>query len=156
MQKVKENLNANISVEGLVGSVSVARVNNSDLLAISASNANPELARDIVNEVVKIFSENVKEIYKIDNVYVIDTPTVSNAPYNINHTKDVGIFACVGIFVACAYVFLYTFLDNTVKSATDIENFLGIKTLITIPKIFIQILHIFPISMRRCSRIMSA
>lgn len=133
MQEVKNNLDSDISVEGLVGSVSVARVNNSDLLSISASNANPELAKDIVTEVVKIFSENVKEIYKIDNVFVIDTPTISTAPYNINHAKDVGIFACVGIFVAFAYVFLYTFLDNTVKSATDIENFLGIKTLITIP-----------------------
>ena len=133
MAEVKKNLDSDISVEGLVGSVSVARVNNSDLLSISASNANPELAKEIVTEVVKIFSENVKEIYKIDNVFVIDTPTVSSAPYNINHAKDVGIFACVGVFVAFAYVFLYTFLDNTVKSATDIENFLGIKTLITIP-----------------------
>lgn len=133
MEQVKDNLGVDISLEMLMESVSVDRVNNSDLLAISVSNPSGQVAKNIVTKVVEVFSEQVKEIYKIDNVYVIDEPTVPTEPYNINHSRDITIFICLGIIIAATYVFIYNVLDNTVKSAEDIEEILKVKNLITIP-----------------------
>lgn len=133
MKQVKANLGTDISIETLMTSVSVDRVNNSDLLAISVSNPSGQMAKDIVTKVVEVFSEQVKEIYKIDNVYVIDEPTVPTEPYNIDHNKDIIIFTCLGFIVACIYVFIYNLLDNTVKTGEDIEELLKVKNLITIP-----------------------
>lgn len=133
MEQVKDNLGVDISLETLMESVSVDRVNNSDLLAISVSNYSGQVAKNIVTKVVEVFSEQVKEIYKIDNVYVIDEPTVPTEPYNINHSRDITIFTCFGIIIAVTYVFIYNILDNTVKSAEDIEELLKVKNLITIP-----------------------
>jgi capsular exopolysaccharide synthesis family protein len=133
MEAAKENLNYDISVDALISSVSVSRVNDSDLLAITASNIDPNVAKDIVTSVVSIFAEKIKTIYKIDNVYVIDTPVAASGPYNINHKKDILMSACIGALVAAAYVFLWIFIDNTVKNSDDIENIVKIKNLINIP-----------------------
>ena len=69
-------LDSDLDEEEIMKSVSVSRVNNSDLLEVTATNRDPKLAKDIVKSVVNIFSENVKEIYNISNVYVIDDATI--------------------------------------------------------------------------------
>ena len=37
--------------------------------------------------------ENVKEFYGVQNVHVVDAAEVPQEPYNINHVKDIVIFA---------------------------------------------------------------
>ena len=133
IHEVGKSLNEKIDEKEIMKSVSVRRVNNSDLLDVTATNSNPKIARDIVKSVVQIFSENVKEIYNISNVYVIDDAKIENTPYNINHIKDVLIFFLIGLFISAGYIFLYYIIDNTIKSSYDIETFLKSRILITIP-----------------------
>lgn len=133
IHEAADALNSKIDEEEIMKSVSVSRVNNSDLLEVTATNRDSKLARDIVKSVVNIFSENVKEIYNISNVYVIDDATIEDLPYNINHARDVLIFALIGLFVSSGYVLLYNIIDNTVKGSYDIETVLKSKILITIP-----------------------
>lgn len=133
IQDVIQSLNMDLETEEIMKSISVSRVNNSDLLEVTATNRNPKLAKEIVKSVVNIFSENVKEIYNISNVYVIDDANVEDIPYNVNHVRDVLIFSLIGLFVSSGYVLLYNIIDNTVKGTYDIENIIKSKILITIP-----------------------
>ena len=61
--------------------------------------------------------EKVTEIYKINNVQVVDQAEVSTTPSNVNHTKDVIMFAAIGIVVSIIYVIGANMLDTTVKTA---------------------------------------
>ncbi len=133
MEEVKDRLQYDISVDNLLENVTVTRINASDLLQVTATNADPKVARDIVSEVVDVFSGHIKEIYKIDNVYIIDRPTVATVPFNIHHEKDIATFALIGTFTACVYVVLCIFIDNTIKNSNEIENLLKVRTLISIP-----------------------
>ena len=54
-------------------------------------------------------------------------------PYNINHVKNVVIFAFVGIVVASMYVLVINMLDTTIKSSEDIEKITGFTVLASIP-----------------------
>ena len=72
-------------------------------------------------------------IYNIDNIHVVDEAEESNAPSNINHTKDVLIFAFIGIVASVIYVFVDNMLDTTVKNAEDIEKTCGVALIASIP-----------------------
>ena len=75
----------------------------------------------------------VSDIYKINNVHVVDEAEIETTPYNINHVKDIVMFAFIGLVVACIYVILANMLDTTVKTKEDVEKKLGLTVLTIIP-----------------------
>ena len=106
---------------------------NADMIDIIVKNDDPVVAQKIANETAKVFIENVKQYYKIENLYIYDEAEVENEPYNINHKKDVLIFAVIGIVIAFGYVLILNMLDTTIKSAQDIEKISGVTVLASIP-----------------------
>ncbi|MCX4304096.1 MAG: polysaccharide biosynthesis tyrosine autokinase, partial [Clostridia bacterium] len=58
---------------------------------------------------------------------------IEYVPYNINHVRDIAISILMGLIISILYVYIYSFVDNTVKSSKDIEELLNVKTLINIP-----------------------
>ena len=123
---IREVIN-NLGIDGLEEeelkkSVTVNAVEDTEVIKITVTNKNPDYAAKIANEIANVFSKKVTEIYKINNVYIVDVAEIENEPYNINHIKDIVIFAFIGIVIACAYILIANMLDNTIKSETDIEK----------------------------------
>lgn len=134
LRKVINELNINNLTEGsLKKSIKVSEITNTEMIKISVTNANPNYAQQIANKIAEVFSEKIADIYKINNVYVVDRAEASEAPSNINHAKDIIIFMFIGIVIACGYVLLINMLDNTVKTEADIEKITGLKVLASIP-----------------------
>ena len=100
---------------------------------VEMNNITRENAARIANELANVFIEQVKEIYNIDNIHIVDEAEESDAPSNINHTKDVLIFAFIGIVASAIYVFIDNMLDTTVKNAEDIEKTCGVALIASIP-----------------------
>lgn len=130
--KVMENLNLNMTLAELQKSINVTSITDTELIRITVTNKDPELACKIANEVAKIFIEKTDEIYKINNVHVLDEAEPSYEPSNINLVKNVVIFAFVGFILVSAYILLVNMLDTTVKTDTDIEKALKIPVLASI------------------------
>jgi len=105
----------------------------------SQSNANGITTNDLTlnSKLVSTYSDMVsgnkiiREVIK--NLYIYDEAEVENEPYNINHKKDVLIFAVIGIVIAFGYVLILNMLDTTIKSAQDIEKISGVTVLASIP-----------------------
>lgn len=135
LRQVISNLGINVNEGALRNNVAVKSVKDTELIEITVKNENAIYAEQIANEIAKVFTEKVKEIYNINNVQVVDEAEVSTAPSNINHTKDVVIFAFIGLVIAVAYVLIANMLDTTVKTAEDIEKGFGIPVLVSIPMI---------------------
>ncbi len=132
---VIENLNLSIKDTELKKQVSVSAVEDADIIRITVTNEDADEAAKIANEIAKVFSEKVKELYKINNINVLDQAIPNYTPSNINHTKDVIIFAFIGVVISVAYVLLANMLDTTIKSTEDIEKGFGIPVLVSIPLI---------------------
>ena len=133
LKEVINNLGINKSEEQLKSNVSVSAVKSTQVIQINVTDPNPTQAKMIADEIAKVFSVKVSEIYKMNNVHVMDEAEISETPYNINHIKDIAIFAFVGIVVACIYVLIANMLDTTVKTKEDVEKKLGLTVLTTIP-----------------------
>ena len=133
LSQVISNLGMNISWESLRNNVKVSSVEDTEVIEISVTTNNAENSANIANEIAKVFTEKVAEIYNINNVHVVDEAEPENTPSNINHEKDVIIFAFIGLVVAVIYVLLANMLDTTVKTAEDIEKEFKLPVLASIP-----------------------
>ena len=130
MRQVISNLGIDLKESELRKNIKVSSVKDTELIEISVTNAN---ASKIANEIAKVFTAKVSEIYNINNVYVLDEAETSNTPSNLNHVKNVMIFAFVGVVVSVMYVLLINILDTTIKSSEEIEKDFKIPVLATIP-----------------------
>ena len=117
----------------LKSNITVSSVKDTELIEIQVKNEKPFEAAEIANEIAKVFSEKVQEIYNLDNVYVVDKAEIPERPSNENHKKDIAIFAMVGLVVAAGCVLLENLLDTTVKDPEEIEKNFKIPVLASIP-----------------------
>ena len=133
LNEVISNLGMDISWESLKNNVKVSAVEDTEVIEISVTTENAVDSAKIANETANVFTKKVAEIYNINNVHVVDEAEVENAPSNINHEKDVIIFAFIGLVISVIYVLITNMLDTTVKTAEDIEKEFKIPVLASIP-----------------------
>lgn len=131
-ERVIENLNLDMELSKLQSSIAVSSISDTELIRITVTHTDPELACTIANEVAKAFIEKVDNIYKVSNVHVLDEASPSYIPSNIHLTKNVAIFAFAGLILVSSYILLINMLDTTIKADTDIERVLKVPVLASI------------------------
>lgn len=135
LREVISNLNIDLEEEILKNYITVSAVEDTELIEITVRNEEPSNAAVIANEIAEVFTDKVKEIYNINNVQIVDKAEISSEPANINHAKDVIMFASIGLVIAIIYVIVANMLDTTIKTAEDVETAYNIPVLVSIPMI---------------------
>lgn len=135
LKTVIENLSLKYSVDELEEKIVVSNKDNTEIIIIDVTDKDSELAAAIANEVVKVFGEEIKRHYKLQNVSVVDVAEETEQPYNINFVKDTVIYVLIGLVLATGIVFVTFYFDTTVKNAEVIENKLGLPVLGIVPKV---------------------
>ena len=115
LRTVISNLGITMDENSLRKRVSVTSVKDTELIEITITNEDPSIAAKIANETAKVFTENVTEMYNINNVHVVDEAEVASSPSNIHHKKNIVIFAGIGFAIAAVYVLLLHIFDTTIK-----------------------------------------
>ena len=133
LSQVISNLGININEDELRKNISVTAVKDTELIEIAVTTQNPEYAPRIANETAKVFIQKVAEFYNINNVHIVDEAELSQEPSNINHQKDIIIFAFIGLVVSVVYVLVANMLDTTIKTAEEIEKYFKVPVLASIP-----------------------
>lgn len=134
LSKVKENLQLNITVEELSKNISIKEIEDTQLIKINITDRDASQAQRICREINNVFINEIKNIYNIENVTVVDEASLEEKPYNINHIKDIIIALTIGIAVSGFFVFITYALDTTVKIEQDIEDYVELKVIGTVPK----------------------
>lgn len=135
VREVIDRLDLDISQDELISKISVKSKQDTELLEISVTYNNPVIAANIANTLGEVFTEKVKDVYNIENVSIIDVAEISDAPYNVNITKTVVIFAVVSLFIAFVTIFIKVYFNNTVKTEEEISKLLGLPVLAVIPEL---------------------
>lgn len=134
--QVLQNLNMpNMNEDEVRKNISVKAVEDTQVIEITYVNEEPKIAYLITAELAKVFSEKVVEIYNINNVYIVDKAELASEPYNVNHIKDILIFAIGGFGLACVIIFIFSLFDTTVKTQEDVEKKTGLSVLAQIPAV---------------------
>ena len=133
LKEVKENLKIDIDEDILKEMVKVEIVPETEVIEITVTSESSSEACKITNEVTKVFSEKIKEINNAQTVYIVDRAEESNIPYNVNHLRDICVFALIGFVISIIILIMIIVTDTTIKSVDDIENEIGLKNLSVVP-----------------------
>lgn len=133
LNQVINNLELNTSAEQLKKQVNVTTEDDTEIIRISVNSENAENARDVANEIARVFSNDVARYYSIKNVAIVDYAEVASNPYNISLLKTTVLALLIGIVLACAAIFIMFYFDTTIKSVEEIEGKIGLPTLGVVP-----------------------
>ena len=133
LRQVINNLNLNMTEKELLKKLKVNVATDTYIIEITVSNVSPQIATNITRELSKIFLKEIKEIYNLENIGVVDEAEVPTQAYNVNHTKDMIMFFGIGILVSSVIIILTIIFDNTIKTEKDIEEYTELKSLGKIP-----------------------
>lgn len=133
LNTVNDNLELKYSYKELSGMVSVTAVEESDLIKITVSSENKEEAAEIANEIAKVFTKEVQNVYNLENIYTLDKANISKEPYNINYIKDNIIYLAIGLVLTCGVVFIMYYFDTTLKSSEVVEDKFDLPVLGIVP-----------------------
>ena len=130
LEQVNEKLNLNMTAQELTKKVNVANEKDSQVIAVTAEDKDPKIARDIANATADVFKGEVAKIMNVDNVTVISKAEVAEnqSPIKPVPMLNVAIAFVVGLMASVGLAFLLEYLDNTVKKE-DVENLLGLPVL---------------------------
>lgn len=133
LEQVIADLDLDYSVSSLKGMITVENKENTRIIAITITDTNPERARKIADAIRATSAVKIKEVMGIENVNVVEPASLSTSPVSPNVFKNMLIGAALGMVLAIAVVIIRHITDDTIKSPDDIEKYLGISTLATIP-----------------------
>lgn len=134
VEKVIENLDLNISVDAFIKNLSVQTVKDSRLFTINFQHTNPELARDVANELAVILVDKASTIIDVKNIQIVDVALLPAHPIEPNKKMNVAVAGVLSIMLAFFVIILLEYLDNTFKSEDDVERILGLTVIGVIPK----------------------
>ena len=112
LEDVIKNLKLDYEYENLTDNVTVSPVKDTQIISISVQDTNPKKARDIANEIPKVFEKEVKRITKANDIQVIDKAILPQNPIKPNKMMNVLIAAVLGMMIGLFVVFLIEYLDN--------------------------------------------
>ena len=121
LKQVINNLNLNIQEGQLLSKIEINIIKDTHIMEISVSDTDPQMATNITKELSNVFLNEIKQIYNLNNIGIVDEAQLPDTPYNINHIKDMFVFVCMGIVVSFAYIVIIYLFDNTIKKEEDIK-----------------------------------
>lgn len=133
VEEVIENLNLDTDYKTLTEDITVENPSDTRILNISVDNHDAELAAEIVNEISSVSSEFIGDKMEVTPPKIIEKgeiPTLKSGP---SITKNTLLGILIGLLISGGIVVVMTIMDDTIKCEDDIEKYLGIPMLASVP-----------------------
>lgn len=133
LDQVISVLNLDMGPAELGNMITTENPENTRILTISVESAVPEEAQAIANAVREAASVTIQEIMEIDAANTIEEANLPESPSSPSTMRNTVIGGALGILLAAGIVVLIFLLDDTIKNPDDVENYLGLNVLTSIP-----------------------
>jgi capsular polysaccharide biosynthesis protein len=131
LDKVVKELGLPQSAEALADQITVASVDNTQVVSISVIDSDPNRAAEIANRTAKVFKVEIKKIMGFEGVRFLSDAKVNPSPINQsqNKIKLVIIAFIAGVGIGIGLIFLLESLDDSIRSDREVEEMLGLPVL---------------------------
>lgn len=134
LKEVITILNLNMTTKTLASSVSVTLLEDTRILQIDVVNSSPHLAKEIADTLRDAVNAKTKDVMGgIEAINAIDEATLPVVPSSPNVIKNTLIGFIGGAGIVMLIVIILFLMDDTIKSNEDVEKYLGISVLASIP-----------------------
>lgn len=132
VEKVISNLKLNMNYEEILEILSVSYESGTRVINISITHPDATVAMELANEFAVITQQQIPDIMKTPAPSIIEEAVVGRK-VGPNNLKNTVIGAMLGLLLSAGIVLVLHFMDDTIKSADDVERYLGLNTLAAIP-----------------------
>ena len=126
-------LKLDMTHEELLKKLSVDTPTDTRVVSITVTDTDPYTAAQIANAVRDIASKHIQQVMDIKAVNVVETANIPDEPSSPSVPKNGVIGGLLGILLAVAVVIIVYLTNDTVKTPEDVEKYLGLSVLGTIP-----------------------
>lgn len=133
LEQVINNLGLDETYSSLGGKISVTNPDDSRILQITVTDADPDRAKIIADEMAEVASAFISEKMDQDAPTIIQYGYSDGEPVSPSIKKNTLIGAMLGFLLAAALVVVSYLLNDSVMSAEDVEKKLGLNILGTLP-----------------------
>jgi len=134
MQEVVENLNLPVSYKTLLGMISLKNPEDTRVLKITATYTDPEMAKEIADEVASVAAEYISDIMEMTPPKFIETGEVPAEKSGPATARNAVLAAILGAFLVCAVLAVRMVLDDTIRTSDDVQKYLGLPVLSVIAR----------------------
>lgn len=99
------------------------------VITLSVTGRDPNATADVANALVRHTSEVASDVMQIESVNMIDEAVAPTSPSGPNRVLYTAVGFMAGLFAAVAIVVIRDMLDTRVRSASDVEELLGIPVM---------------------------
>lgn len=128
-----KNLDLDMTYKELKQAVTINNPQDTRILEITVNNPDAEMAKTIVNELASVSSAFIGDKMEVVPPKIIESgeiPTEKTSP----SMKKNALLGLLAGFVLCAgIIVLMSVLDDSIKTEDDIEKYLGLSTLSSVP-----------------------
>ena len=133
LEEVLDNLGLDMGYGTLKGNVSINNPDETRILQITVTNPDPQLAKELADELAAVSSEYIGDKMEVVPPKIIEKAEVPAAQSSPSMSRNVMLGALAGLALAAGVVILMTVMNDSIRSEDDIERYLNIPTLASIP-----------------------
>lgn len=133
LEEVVSVLNLDMDTQELAGKITVTTPTDTRVMSINVEDAQPKQARDIADAVRQAVGIQIQEIMDVDSVKTVEEANLPDSPSSPSVMRNTLIGAILGILISAGIIILVFMLDDTVKTPEDVETYLGLNVLASIP-----------------------
>lgn len=133
VDQVISNLDLDMTQDELVAKIACNIETDSRVLTITITDPDPYLAKRIADAIADVSAKQIASVMKIEGVEIIQYGRVPDQPSSPNTMMNTIIGVLIGGICISAFFIIKFLLDDTIKTADDVEKYLGTSTLALIP-----------------------
>lgn len=133
LEEVLDNLGLDMGYGALKGNVSINNPDETRILQITVTNPDPQLAKELADELASVSSEYIGDKMEVVPPKIIEEAEMPAAQTSPSMSRNVMLGALAGLALAAGVVILMTVMNDSIRSEDDIERYLNIPTLASIP-----------------------
>ncbi len=123
----------NMTYGQLAGCVSVYIPEGTHIITIGVVNTDPYFASELANAVRDAAALHIKNVMNVQAINTVDEANIPTSPIGPNIRKNTMMGGLAGAAAAIAVLVLIYMLNDTVKTPEDVEHYLGLSVLGSVP-----------------------
>ena len=113
---------SNISYDELVSSIIATNEKNTEVIKLSIASKDADMSTRLVNGVVASFRDEVKSLYKRDNISIVDDASRTPTPYNVRTVLLLAVTTAVGLLISLISLFFAYDISRTKKKIKETKR----------------------------------
>lgn len=133
VENVIAQLQLSENYESVLEKMEVSSLTDTRMLSITVTDEDPYEAARIADAVREEASAHIQQVMDTKAVNVVDTANIPTNPCSPNIKKNTILAGITGVLLAILLISIQVLMDDTIKTAADVEKYLGLSVLESIP-----------------------